>query len=397
MSEPSRLPLVATLGVLQIFAWGSTYYLPAVLAPSIVAETGWNLPFVIGGTSIGLLAAGLVSPRVGRAIGQRGGKPILALSAMLFAAGLAIIGAAPALAVYVAGWLVLGAGMGCGLYDAAFATLGRLYGTSARRSIGILTLFGGFASTVCWPLTAALNEWVGWRGTCLAYAGLHLAISLPIYLWRVPDHSFAADQVERNVSVQISPEPRLAHSFAALILLGCVMMLCMAIGSAVSVYLLSILHDRGFAPATAVAIAGMLGPAQVGARVIELALGQRHHPIWTMVVAIGLIALGFLLFLFGGTSVIGLALIFYGAGNGIYSIARGTLPLILFGATRYPVLIGKLAFPALIASALSPLIGALIVEWRGTSALLGVLGAIALINVALVALLAVLSRRTITA
>ena len=167
--------MVAALGIVQILAWGSSYYLLAVLAGPIARDTGWPYAWVIGGVSLGLLVAGLASVRVGRAIEEYGGRRVLAAGAVLLAAGLALMAAAPSVPVYLAAWLVLGLGMGAGLYDAAFSTLGRLYGAGARGAITALTLWGGFASTVCWPLSAWLVEGVGWRGACLAYAGLHLA------------------------------------------------------------------------------------------------------------------------------------------------------------------------------------------------------------------------------
>lgn len=125
--DARRWPVISALGIVQIFAWGSSYYLLAVLAAPIAADTGWPLSWIVGALSIGLLAAGVVSPRVGDAIGQHGGRPILALACLLFAAGLFILAAAPSLWVFVAGWIVLGIGMGAGLYDAAFATLGGYY------------------------------------------------------------------------------------------------------------------------------------------------------------------------------------------------------------------------------------------------------------------------------
>jgi MFS family permease len=134
----------------------------------------------------GLLTAGLVSPRVGDSIQHRGGRPVLAVSELLLALGLIGLALAPALPIYLASWLVLGIGMGTGLYDAAFATLGRLYGQRARRTIATLTLFGGFASTVCWPLSAMMVTQFGWRGVCLIYAGIQLAIALPLYLFVLP-------------------------------------------------------------------------------------------------------------------------------------------------------------------------------------------------------------------
>lgn len=161
---PKQRVVIAALGLGQIFAWGSSYYLPAVLANPIAAGTGWPPMWIIGGLSLGLVAAGVVSPRVGRLIEQRGGRRVLAASAVLFAAGPAVLAWAHSLAVYVAGWLIIGLGIGTGLYDPAFATLGCLYGRAARAAVTALTLFGGFASTVCWPLSAYLVGEVGWRG-----------------------------------------------------------------------------------------------------------------------------------------------------------------------------------------------------------------------------------------
>ena len=178
--------VVAALGVAQILGWGTSFYFPAVLAQPIVAETGWSLGWVVGGVSIGLLVAGLIAPRVGAIIDRRGGRPVLAASSLLYAVGLAGIGLAPTLPVYLAARVVLGAGMGTGLYDAVFAALGKLYGKDARAPITNLTLIGGFASTVCWPLSAFLAETVGWRGACLVYACLHLWVSLPLQMAVMP-------------------------------------------------------------------------------------------------------------------------------------------------------------------------------------------------------------------
>ena len=189
MTQASRPVVVTALGIAQILAWGTSFYFPAVLAAPIVADTGWSLAWVVGGVSIGLLTAGLIAPRVGAIIDQRGGRPVLAASSLLYAAGLAGIGLAPSLPVYLLAWVVLGGGMGTGLYDAVFAALGKLYGREARTPITNLTLFGGFASTVCWPLSAFLAETYGWRAACLIYAVLHLVISLPLQMAVMPPRS----------------------------------------------------------------------------------------------------------------------------------------------------------------------------------------------------------------
>ena len=196
---PSRVVIISVLGVTQIFAWGSSYYLPAVLAKPIAADTGWSLSWVVGGLSLGLLIAGLVSPWVGRAIARRGGRPVLAVSAGLLAAGLSALALAHSLPAFLTAWLLVGLGMGAGLYDPAFATLGRLYGHGGRSAITTLTLFGGFASTVCWPLSAFLDAHLGWRGVCLVYAGFQLAVALPAYVFVLPR------EPQRPAPLSVSP------------------------------------------------------------------------------------------------------------------------------------------------------------------------------------------------
>jgi MFS family permease len=168
-----RLVVTSAVGLAQILAWGSSYYLTAILAQPVAADTGWPLFWIVGGLSLGLLVSGLVSPRVGHVIDRRGGRPVLSASAILLALGLFVLGLAPTLPVFEAAWLIIGLGMGAGLYDPAFSTLGRLYGDAARSAITQVTLFGGFASTVCWPLSAFLVEHVRWRGTCLTYAAVY--------------------------------------------------------------------------------------------------------------------------------------------------------------------------------------------------------------------------------
>jgi len=185
MTRPRWL-VVGALGCAQILAWGASYYLIAVLAKPIGDQTGWPLGWIIGGLSGSFLVSGLVSPRVGGLIDRLGGRPVLASSAVLLAIGLALLAVAPNIPMYVFAWAVMGVGMGAGLYDPAFATLGRLYGEQARSAITMTTLYGGFASTVCWPLSALLVEQVGWRGACLAYAGIMLAVVLPLYWFGLP-------------------------------------------------------------------------------------------------------------------------------------------------------------------------------------------------------------------
>lgn len=378
---PGRLRVVGALGIFEILAWGSSFYLLSVLAAPIAAETGWPLSGIVGGLSAGLLVAGLASPQVGAIIDRRGGRPVLAFSALVMALGLVILGLAPTLPVFLGGWILLGLGMGSGLYDPAFATLGRLYGAEARPAITTLTLWGGFASTVSWPLSALLVDQVGWRGTCLAYAGLQLCVSLPLVLGLLPEAG--AGSTHGGAAFSPAPAALDRRERRAFLLMAGVLTLGGAVMTLVSVHLVTLLQARGVPLASAVTYGALIGPSQVAARVVEIAGRGRYHPLWTLTAAMSLVALGILL-LADGLPVVGMALVLYGAGNGIYSIARGTVPLVLFGPERYARLIGRLARPGLVAQALAPLLGAFVLTHGGADALFAVLAALALANVGLV-------------
>jgi MFS family permease len=386
--------VVTALGIAQILAWGSSFYFPAVLAEPIVADTGWSLGWVVGGVSIGLLVAGLIAPRVGSLIERKGGRPVLAASSLLYASGLAGIGLAPILPVYLLAWVVLGVGMGTGLYDAVFAALGKLYGKEARTPITNLTLFGGFASTVCWPLSAFLAETVGWRGACFVYAGLHLAVSLPLQmaamprLWALPKSDAAV-----GAATQKPQDARMPwHQYLTFALLALVLTISAGIGSIVVVHLLIFLQAKGVTFTEAVMLGTLFGPAQVGARFVERIFGERYHPIWTMVVSCGLMAAGLLLLLVT-FPILAAAIVIYAGGYGIMWIARGTLPLALFGPARYATLMGRLAFPSLIVQALAPSAGALVIESFGAGTTVAMLTAFAIANAVLVGLLWAICRR----
>src|SRR5581483_4031048 len=209
--RPDRRIVVTALGLSQILAWGTSFYIPAVFAEPIAAETGWSLGWVVGGTSLGLLVAGLMSPQVGKIIDRHGGRPVLLASSLLYAAGLASVGLAPVLPVYLLGWALIGAGMGTGLYDAVFAALGRMYGSEARTPITTLTLFGGFSSTICWPLSAFMIDHVGWRAACLIYAALHLFLVLPLQMIAVRPVAMAAKPAAADGQVPRGQPARIEH------------------------------------------------------------------------------------------------------------------------------------------------------------------------------------------
>jgi hypothetical protein len=303
-------------------------------------------------------------------------------------AGLVGLGLSPSLPLYFVTWVVLGLGIGAGLYDAAFGTLGRLYGAEAGPAITTLTLYGGFASTICWPLSAFLVEEIGWRGACLTYAGIHLGFRLPILLTGVPNPDRndipSASGGGRTAERPVETLNERNQDVGLFVLLAAVLTLAPIVMSVISVHLVTILQTaRGLDLATAVALGALVGPSQVGARLIEMVFGRRYHPVWTLVASVVLAALGISL-LMSGLPLTAAALMAYGAGNGLNSIARGSLPLALLGPARYPVWVSRLATPTLIAGALAPSAGAPLIDTFGPAAALQIVGTLAAMNVPLV-------------
>jgi hypothetical protein len=391
--RPDRRVVVTALGITQILAWGSTLYLLGVLGRPIAVDTGWSYEAIIGGVSLGLLMASIISPRIGRAIGTRGGKLILSGSTVVLAVGLLSLGISQSIAWYLASWLLIGVGMGSGLTDAAFSTLGNIYGESARSAITSLTLFAGFASTICWPLSAYFVEHLGWRGTCFAYAAIQIGIAFPMLLLALPNRSLVGSSHEHIGTLERASLA--AGELPLFAVLATVVTFSASILSMLGVHLLPVLQARGLELSAAVGLGAIVGPSQVAARIVEMVGGRYYHPVWTMVASTILVAagIGMLLSDFPSYSA---AIALYGAGNGIGSVARGTLPLALFGPSRYPALMGRLARPILMSMAVSPFVGAIAFQLGGPNLLLGLVTIIGIMNVLLVSLLWTLSGRGTT-
>ena len=358
------LPVILALGTTQTIAWASSYYLPAILAAPIARDLGLTQTVIFGALSGALVLSGLLGPRVGHFIDTFGGRGLLAVSNVVLAAGLLLLSFATGPVVLIAAWIVLGVGMGMGLYEAAFATLTRLYGSAARQPITGITLIAGFASTVGWPVTSWLDAHYGWRIACQVWAVVHLLMALPLNLF-LPR---ASEQVQVQASKPGNGTTAQSETFA-MVAVAYVFAATGFVSSGLSALLPTMLVQFGATPAAALFAGMLIGPSQVAARIIEAGWLARYHPLLsarlaTLTNPIGVVALAV-----GGPVLAPVFAVFYGAGNGILTIARGTLPLALFGPQGFGRRVGIISLPARATGALAPLAVGFMAETIGTGAL----------------------------
>lgn len=380
LSGPWRA--VPVLGVTQILAWGGIYYTPVLIVPMIAREHGWSMSFAMGGFSFALLAAGLSAPYIGRAIDRFGGHVVMTAGSLLGALGLVLITMAEHRVAYVAVWILLGVALSASLYDAAFGSLGRIFGAAARRPITALTLAGGFASTVGWPATHYLTELVGWRGTYVIYAALLVVIAAPLHAFLLPRQRFAAPPPPAD-GIKVPDKVLPARGWPFILVAGGFAIYAF-VPSGLAAHLLAIFARSGIDSDTVVWIGALFGPAQVGARVIEFAFGRNLHPLWIARIALTTLFAGFVMiavFGFSAPAAAAFAIIF-GGSNGLITIARGAVPLALFGASGYGRLMGRLAFPFLLVQSAAPLVMAAVIDGASDKAALALacaFGAVALV------------------
>jgi len=358
-----QLPIILALGTTQTLAWASSYYLPALLADPMARDLGISSNWVFGAFSASLVISALLGPRIGRQIDLVGGRQVLSVSNLTIAAGLVLLGLSQSVAVMAMAWLVLGVGMAMGLYDAAFAALGRIYGTEARRPITGITLMAGFASTVGWPLTAWGLAHIGWRDTCFAWAAANILIGLPLNFFLLPTIKGA----KQAAATAVKPHLPLDRT---MILLAFVFAAVWTVTGAMAAHFPRILEATGATPVEAIAAGALIGPAQVAARVLEAGFLSRFHPLWSTRLAclthpIGAVVVA----IFGGAAASAFAL-FHGSGNGILTIARGTLPLSIFGPKDFGYRLGIIGAPARMAQAVAPLAFGLLIDVMGAKVLI---------------------------
>ena len=350
-AAPRWLLLVCALGIAQIASWGSLFYAIGVLGAPMRSELGVSELFLFTTFTAGLLIAGGLSPMMGRAIDRHGGRVVLAWGSVGAAASLAVLAAAPNATIMVIGWLMAGAAMAFTLYDPAFATLSQHTGTDYRRAVTALTLWGGFASTVFWPLSQVLLDAWGWRATFAAYAVLQVVLCLPIHAFIVPPRVAHASTDpgaprERSPAFGDARKKYLNGAFAALSF----------IVGVVAVHMVTLLTAAGLTQPQAVTVAVLMGPMQVAGRIVEITLLRRTRS--TVVGAISFVMIGAataIAAIIDGRFAVAVAFVMlYGFGNGIFTVVRGSVPAEIWGKVGLGELLGSLAGPSLVARALAP-------------------------------------------
>ena len=363
MSRTSKTVVVAALGSTQTLAWGSSYYLPAILGAPIAQALGLSPSIFFGIFSIALLLSAALGPAVGKIIDRHGGRGMLVASNLLLALGLGLLARADGIVGLVVAWIPLGAGITMGLYDPAFATLTRLYGHEARNPITGITLIAGFASTIGWPLSAFMLQHYGWREACLVWAALNLFVCLPINFLLIPKAPQHPPMPRQNAGDDMAEPPR-----GAMTVLAFFFSAAWFVTGAMAAHLPRLLEAAGASPTEAVAAAALVGPAQVAARLVEFGLLRRLHPLISARIAavmhpLGAVFLGAL----GPFGVVAFALL-HGAGNGMITIAKGTLPLAIFGPHGFGLRSGVLSAPARITQSAAPFLFGLLLDDVGLGA-----------------------------
>lgn len=390
----SRTLLVAALAVSQILGWGTTYEMPAVFGRAMATELGLANEMAFAGLTVMMLTMAFLGPWTGRMIGRHGASRVLAMGSVLMAAGLIALSLSTGLVTYAIAWLILGAGGSFALTVPAFAAVVEREGHGARRAIGILMIFTGLSSAVCWPLLTLAGEAFGWRGALIAAAAAQVFIALAVHLavGRIAitrsEEDRAADAIE-----PLALSQRMALAAFLLIALSSSLSSLMTFG--LSPQLLHILELSGATPALALQLGSLRAVFGISARAFDLVLGKRSSPVTTGLAGGAMLTASTLMLLFfsGTPSSLLIFTALYGFGSGVSALARATMPLAFFSASRFARQSARLSLPQNLANATAPVLMTAVIDRAGIHAGLVLATLLAATGFAAILALAVIARR----
>jgi len=377
--DAPRVPVLpVALG--QLLSWGTLYYGIAFLAQPISEETGWRLADIFGAFSVSLLVAALMAMPVGRLLVKIGGRSVMTAGSLLAVTAFLLMASSRDLVLFYAGWILAGGAMSMTLYEAAFSTLRESAGPEFRKAIGLVTIVGGLASTLFWPLTHFLVLEIGWRMTAMVFAGMHLLVGVPLHQMLPVKlvHSDRPTVVQRSSLQPMSEKwliSLLAVSFA----------LASLVTSAISSHVVVLTSVVPISDWQMLLLVSLIGPMQVAGRIVEMRLSHRFSVLATGRVALLGMAIS-LLALYSAVGSPWLALVFvilYGATNGVLTVVRGGAPAELLVDSHYASALGMLSAPALAARAVGPLVASAAANTWGPSGSTWLLFLVALAGFAL--------------
>lgn len=376
---------VLALGLTQTIGYGTLYYAYGVLAPAISREFGVGIDWFFGAFTIGLLLGGLVAPVVGRELDRRGARQVMSVGSLAAAGGLVACAIAPNIWAFSVAVMFTEAASCLVLYEAAFAGLTQIYRHDARRGITLITLIAGFASTIFWPLTQWMLGALDWRWTLLIFAVAHVVVCFPLHVLVL---GLAKPVITAVTATTLGESPPVLVGGArhrALVFYTSAIVIAGLVTSAFPVHMLRIIENEGFTAEAAAVIAMVMGPAQVLARFIEVLGGHRFDSLMTGRVALGALAacIALLLATPGSLETAVAFAALYGAAQGMITIARGTVPLQLFGPQGYGTLVGRITGLRFLVNAASPFLFAMAMAHLSVDAALWVCGAVAVVAFAL--------------
>ncbi len=386
---------LAVLSLTQIIAWGTLFYGITLIGPRIIAETGWSKTLIYGAFSLATLISGLLAPRIGGWIDKHGGRGLMAAGSVTGGLGYLMLAYTNSPLMLYLAFAVIGAGMAGSLYDPAFATLARTAGPKARTAITVLTLGGGLASTLFWPLGLYLLSFMDWRGLSLIYAVLNGGVCALLHLngvSRSKAHVESAEPVGAAIAEGSAPHLLRGRIIA---LLALVFMAHGLVSNGLSVHITSLLGALGLSEAQAVAVGAVIGPSQTAGRLIELLLGGAYPVMRLGYVSTGFLPLAFAVLTLAGAAVIGVFVfvVLYGISNGLVTIARGVIVLGLLGRDNYGRTLGAIAAPTLAAKSIAPLAFAMMIDGAGAGVALLVMAACGMIAFCAMLALGLMLRR----
>lgn len=387
-SDSRLIGVLLVLAITQLIGWG-TIGLPAVVGRDLGADLGMSLPAVFAGSSVLYVTMGLCAPWLAKAFARHGARRVMMVGTVVCAPGYVVLFFAREPMLYFAGWVILGMGGSATLSTGAYIMLNEVAGRDAKNAIGGLMLVTGLSSSIFWPTTSVLSGLFGWRGTCLVYATIMLAINLPLYAFLAPRRKKIATD-DRGEAAKAVPPPAIPRSTFGLV--ACVITMNAFVNFGIGAILIELLRAEGLAPAQALAFGSVLGVIQVSARGLDFLGGGRWDGITTGLVAGTALPVAMVLLMLseGATWAVAAFILLYGAGSGAMAVARATIPLVFYDQAEFAKAMSMIALPLNLASAISPpLLAGLLTQFGSR----GALGLTLAFSCATVLILILLGRR----